>query len=205
MNTELEIKSSKIIALQEELSESLHKKCDINGAAEESVFTKAVKENMVCNFKLWHLEDEARRDDLRDYQIVELKRNIDKENQKRNDFIEEIDKVLITILPRLTPREKEHLPMNSETPGAIIDRLGIGSLKIYHMNEEATRVSVPITHIKNCRNKLELLISQRKDLAGAFSQLIEDLFNRRKQLRIYRQFKMYNDPDLNPALYERNN
>ena len=97
--------------------------------------------------------------------------------------------------------------MNSETPGSIVDKITILSLKIYHMLEETNRKDVSEEHIKKCREKLEILKEQRFDLANALKKLIYDILNGNKKHKVYYQFKMYNDPDLNPVLYKnkRNN
>lgn len=43
------------------------------------------------NIELWHLEDEARREDVNDAYIGRIKKKIDKANQERNDLIDAID------------------------------------------------------------------------------------------------------------------
>ncbi len=205
MSERFNITYEEITSLQEELIVAFHRNSNENNAAGGVDFLRAIRDNTMSNFNLWHLEDKVRRIDIADSEIVELKREIDKENQKRNNGIERIDEILISILPQLTEDEKKELPMNSETPGSIIDRLSIGNLKVYHMNEQIMRKEVSIEHIENCKNKLNILKLQKRDLSVAFDQLMQDLFNRKKQLQIYRQFKMYNDSRLNPAIYEKNN
>lgn len=151
------------------------------------------------NYQLWHTEDEARRIDVDDSHIADCKRRIDKLNQSRQDRIEKIDESIIQMWEWVS--ENLALPINSETPGSIIDRLSVASLKIFHMREQTERKDVDAGHIENCKAKLERLYEQRRDLAAAFDCLIDDLYNRRKRLKVYRQFKMYNDPMLNPAIY----
>jgi len=152
------------------------------------------------NYKLWHLEDVARDPVAQDNIIADIKRKIDKENQLRNDKIEqldtEIDKYLK--LSDITPNTDE---FNSETPGSIIDRITIYSLKIYHMLEQTERKDASKEHIETCKNKLEILKRQREDLLISLKRLITDLLNGEKIHKVYFQFKMYNDPKLNPAIY----
>ncbi|MFC2062176.1 DUF4254 domain-containing protein [Elusimicrobiota bacterium] len=195
-----DITSQKIIALQAEIVERAHNDAFFNEV--EGDFLKAVADNMHSNFNLWHIEDQARRTDLPDPEIVECKRKIDGENQKRNDYIEKIDEIIISELPDLEQADAQKLPVNTETPGSVIDRMGISNLKIYHMREQLSRENVSDEHIRKCEEKLHILEMQRKDLAAAFDQLMKDLFEQKKNLRVYRQFKMYNDPELNPALFE---
>ena len=45
-----------------------------------------------------------------------------------------------------------------------------------------------------CRGKLEILTGQTEDLRVELSRLMVDVFSGRKKLKVYRQFKMYNDP-----------
>ena len=45
---------------------------------------------------------------------------------------------------------------------------------------------------------------QHRDLAASLGELLADIFAGRKRLKVYRQFKMYNDPAMNPYLYAPN-
>lgn len=192
------VPADEIVAWHDRFVVKWHKeKIDLAGDG----FLRRVLENHACNFHLWHIEDEARRKDVDDAYIAEQKRKIDYWNQKRNDEIERIDEWIVSLWPWVI--ENEDLPMNSETPGSIIDRLSIASLKIFHMRQETEREDVEEGHIVECRSKLEILQQQRSDLEIALAELFEDLRERRKRMRIYRQFKMYNDPRFNPALYRK--
>ena len=91
--------------------------------------------------------------------------------------------------------------LNTETPGSVIDRLSIAALRIYHMEEQAARTSASLGHRAKARSRLEILLRQHHDLAQSLAELLDDLFAGRKRLEIYRQFKMYNDPTLNPQIY----
>lgn len=153
------------------------------------------------NFTLWHLEDDARRDDLPAEEIVKIKRAIDYNNQKRSDVIEKIDIWLENVLKTAGIEPPENVEINSETPGSIIDRLSILTLKIYHMEEQVERKDVEKEHVELSKKKLKVLNEQRNDLARALDKLILDLRMANKRHKVYRQFKMYNDPKTNPALY----
>ena len=55
---------------------------------------EAVSELAFRNIKLWHCEDEVRRTDLEDVEIVKIKRRIDTTNQERNDLMDKVDEIL---------------------------------------------------------------------------------------------------------------
>ena len=154
------------------------------------------------NFSLWHEEDQARRTDVSDHIIAQNKRNIDKYNQRRNDSIESLDSYILTQL-RISSKYREGFPLNSETPGSIIDRLSIISLKVYHMEEQTRREDATEEHRLTCKKKHQTLLEQRTDLSNCFSLLIIDYISGKKSMKVYFQFKMYNDQNLNPALYEK--
>jgi hypothetical protein len=154
------------------------------------------------NFELWHLEDEARSPYSMDREIASVKRLIDRVNQCRNDLTERFDAMLLAHLgahglPAPTA------PLHSETPGMMIDRLSILSLKIFHSREETERREASPGHIRRNRERLQLLEEQRKDLAQCLDRLWEQLIHGLMRFKLYRQLKMYNDPSLNPVLYRK--
>ncbi len=153
------------------------------------------------NFDLWHEEDKARKSDVPDSEIASVKRAIDRLNQLRNDCIEKIDDYLVSIVRQNGVKLEKNAKQNSETPGSIIDRLSIIALRIYHMKEQVLRTNTTGDHIKRCSDKLTILHMQREDLSLSLDQLWQDIVSGKKRLKVYRQFKMYNDPTLNPALY----
>lgn len=154
------------------------------------------------NYLLWHEEDTARSPDASDTVIADVKRRIDKLNQERNDRIERIDEFLQRLLIESKIQIPEDAPWNTETPGNSIDRLSIMSLKVFHMREQEEREDASEEHRATCREKRLVLEIQRKDLTTALQQHLDDVFAGRKQVKLYRQFKMYNDPSLNPAIYK---
>jgi hypothetical protein len=149
-----------------------------------------------CNVNLWDLEDEARRRDTPDGYIAETKRAIDGWNQRRNDLIERVDQALLAILGNIDLAQAEQ---HSETAGQIIDRLSILSLKIMHMSRHAAR-SDDRPLAAEAAAKVAVLRVQREDLDRCLQQLLADCASGRRFFKLYRQFKAYNDPRLNPAL-----
>ena len=160
---------------------------------------QAIAANHLHNGKLWEQEDLARRRNVPDSEIAANKRAIDGHNQKRNDAIERIDEALLESLSAVA--RKPHARLNSETAGAMIDRLSILSLKIRAMREQTQRTDVDAGHIEACRQKLETLGEQRQDLASCLDRLLAECARGEGYFKVYRQYKMYNDPKLNPAIY----
>lgn len=152
------------------------------------------------NYELWHQEDIAR-SDVTDAEIAEVKRSIDRFNQRRNDLIEQIDKLLIERLSEMNVTLDENARLNTETPGSVIDRLCILSLRLHHMDEEAHRESATEDHRQTCADKLEVLFEQQADLSQSLVELLDDIVAGRKLLKVYYQHKMYNDEKTNPYLY----
>jgi len=93
--------------------------------------------------------------------------------------------------------------LNTESPAWAIDRLSILALKIYHMKEQTERKDAAEAHRSLCQQKLDVLNEQQKDLSLAIDQLLEDIRQGRKYMKVYRQMKMYNDPATNPVLYKK--
>ncbi len=153
-----------------------------------------------ANFDLWHIEDEARTPGATDAQLADVKRRIDRTNQLRNDLAESLDRTLLDWLePQGLPAEDA--PLHSETPGLIIDRLSILTLKIYHTREEAERCDASPEHSERNRARLAILSDQRADLASCLDLLWRETLAGTRRFKLYRQLKMYNDPTLNPAIY----
>lgn len=159
----------------------------------------AIEDNHRCNCLLWDEEDLARRRNVPDAEIAANKRAIDGYNQKRNDAIERLDEELLIFFRDVKYREGARL--NSETPGAMVDRLSILSLKIHHMRLQTLRSDVARAHIEECQAKLNRLNEQRTDLAACLDRLLAEAARGETRFKVYRQFKMYNDPALNPAIY----
>ena len=153
-----------------------------------------------ANFDLWHIEDEARTPGASDANLADVKRRVDSTNQQRNDLAEDLDRALLEWLAQRQLPNPE-APLNSESPGLIIDRLSILALKIYHTRQEALRASAPAGHAERNRGRLVILEEQRADLARCLDALWRDTVAGARRFKLYRQLKMYNDPSLNPAIY----
>jgi hypothetical protein len=170
---------------------------------EESLPWKFIEENNQYNFKLWHEEDIARIRDIDPMRIVEAKRNIDQYNQARNNAMEKIDEWILSYLELATVQSADKL--HSETPGMMIDRLSIMQLKRYHMEEETLRLDASAEHKSKCLARVNVLNEQIADLSNCLVDILEQLESGKLRFKVYRQFKMYNDPSLNPQLYKKSN
>jgi hypothetical protein len=186
--------AQEIASRQTQLTARWHQ---VTPAASGDGFLRLLEENHLRNFSLWHEEDVARRDDLGFERIYQAKRNIDRFNQERNNFAEEMDKAIVAAL---NPPESG-CPRNSETPGMMIDRLSILALKEFHMHEETVRPEASPAHQAKCAEKLARIRQQRADLTQCLADLFADVAAKRRTFSVYFQFKMYNDPALNPQLY----
>jgi hypothetical protein len=147
----------------------------------------------------WHYEDIIRLPDINPIEALTLKRKIDASNQDRTDMVEYIDSYFLSKYKGVSV--KESAKINSESPAWAIDRLSILALKIYHMQEETTRDSAMQEHKAKCQSKLNILLEQREDLSTAIDDLLLDIENGDKYMKVYKQMKMYNDDELNPMLY----
>ncbi len=153
------------------------------------------------NYLLWHEEDIARSPDVSDREIAQVKRNIDRYNQQRNDWIEKVDDWLTQDLEQKGIRPGHGAKLATETPGSAIDRLSIISLRIYHLDEQLQRTDVDQEHLDKVQHRLAICRLQRDELSNSLKELLQEIYAGGKQHRTYRQFKMYNDPSLNPYLY----
>ena len=171
-------------------------------ALKETGSYKVIEENHGFNFQLWHAEDRARRDDMGPDFVYKAKREIDHFNQQRNNRMEQIDTWVFNELKPVSPSD---CPVHSETPGMMIDRLSILALKAYYMGVQATRTGVDEGHQQTCLGKLNVILEQKMQLQQCLHQLLEDVVLKKRTFRVYHQFKMYNDPLLNPQLYSQSN
>lgn len=165
--------------------------------ASHTIF-ELIEANHFFNTKLWNEEDLARRKKVSDTEIAKNKRAIDKFNQARNDYIERIDSFILESINHLSDMRGKQ---NSETLGSMIDRLSILSLKIFHMSLQTQRNDVEKNHLDTCSEKLNILNIQRNDLGVCYDELMMDCQSGSRYFKQYKQFKMYNDPNLNPKIY----
>ena len=175
---------------------------DLAAPASPETLKALVLAQHLRNFRLWHIEDTARRRDVTPDIIADCKYRIDVLNQERNDRIERVDACLVALLRPLLPSVSSP-ESNTESLGMAIDRLSILSLKVWHMDEQVQRTDVSPEHIASCTRKMQVLQEQRADLIRAVLYLVSEFIAGNKTPKLYFQFKMYNDPALNPELYRK--
>jgi len=149
----------------------------------------------------WHYEDLIRVPDIDPVEGMELKRLIDASNQRRTDMVEKIDDFFINHFVDVAPDNNARI--NSESPAWVIDRLSILALKIYHMKEQTERSDASDEHKEKALARLAVLEEQKVDLSTSFNELVDDIADGKKKMKVYRQMKLYNDPSTNPALYAK--
>lgn len=145
----------------------------------------------------WGLEDIIRDPDIKPETALTIKRRIDKSNQERTDLVELIDSFFLEMYQNV--EVANNATINTESPAWAIDRLSILFLKINYMSKAVE--SANSDELRNkCSEKLLVLQTQLKDLSTAIDELLLDIAEGRKYMKVYKQMKMYNDPELNPML-----
>ena len=175
----------------------------INNPFPENGFEHLLYEKNWVDTVQWHLEDIVRNPTIDSVEGLLLKRRIDASNQVRTDMVEYIDSYFLQKYKDIKP--KLNASVNTESPAWAIDRLSILALKIFHMNVEVTRQDATEQHVAACSKKLSVLLEQRVDLSRSIDELLNDIANGDKYMKVYKQMKMYNDPGLNPVLYQQQN
>ena len=196
--------SNKAFKIFEMAINDYHVKDDINQPMKnpfdkESLEYLLYKKNWIDTVQ-WHYEDLIRDPKISPNNALSLKRKIDSSNQDRTDTVEYIDSFYYSKFKNV--EINKNASINTESPAWAIDRLSILALKIFHMKEESERSSGSKEHRGLCKKKLLVLMEQKNDLSEAIDQLLQDMKNGLKYMKVYKQMKMYNDESLNPVLYQ---
>lgn len=197
---ELGLKSEKLIAVHIWMLSTSDGPQDFTVVGSGTLW-EAIRANHHLNSMIWSEEDLARRTNAADSEIAKNKRTIDGLNQRRNDTIVQIDRLVLDLLA--TVARAQDARMNSETVGAMIDRLSILSLKVHHMHLQTLRTDVSVDHIQLCSIKRSKLTAQRADLSACLDAFLFDAVRGIAYFNYYHHFKMYNDPNLNPWMYDK--
>ena len=169
-----------------------------------------IEANHRCNALLWQQEDLARRTRVSDGEIAANKRAIDRLNQQRHEATERLDEWLLVALGLVdaksartdepVARAPAGARLNSETAGSMVDRLSILALKLHAMRAQVARSDVDDAHRATSARRVAQLQRQRDDLCACLAELLRDAQAGRAYFKVYREFKMYNDPRFNPQL-----
>ena len=199
----MEIKE--MFALFERQIEDYHKTDSVDAPTHnpyvEGTFEHLLWEKSYIDTVQWHLEDLIRPEDVDPKEALRLKRWIDRSNQQRTDTVERIDDHYMQEFAGVALAADAKI--NTETPAWAIDRLSILALKIYHFGIEVRRTDVSAEQHARCEAKYRTLLEQKGDLMEAIEDLLKELSAGTKRMKLYRQMKMYNDPSLNPMLYNK--
>ena len=199
------LKAKNLVSIFDKCIDDYHKLDDVNqeiiNPFEKNSFEGILYSKCWIDTVQWHYEDIIRDNQIKPKKALDLKRKIDKSNQKRTNLVEVIDDYFINEFKKVNPQK--NATINTESPAWAIDRLSILALKIYHMEEESSRTSATKDHRMKCSEKLLILNEQKLDLCLAIDQLVNDISEGKKVMKVYRQMKMYNDEDLNPILYKK--
>lgn len=197
--------SEQCFRIFEQSTKNYHATDNINATIHNPYEVKSIEfylylKNWIDNVQ-WHLEDIIRKPDIDPVEALSLKRRIDKLNQDRTDLVELIDSFFLDQYKNV--HVSPEATINTESPAWAVDRLSILTLKIYHTIQEVNRKDADAAHKQRCEQRLEVLLEQKKDLSTALDQLMADIKAGRKYMKVYKQMKMYNDPTLNPELYNK--
>jgi len=193
------------ISIFEKVIQEYHKKDNVDAPIENPYQERTIEyllylKNWIDTVQ-WHLEDIIRDPNIDPVNALAIKRRIDKSNQDRTDLVELIDSYFLDKYKNIIV--KKDAKINTESPAWAIDRLSILALKIYHMQQEVDRKDADEEHRRQCMTKLQILLEQRIDLSTAIEELLSDIEDGQKYMKVYKQMKMYNDPSLNPVLYKK--
>ena len=180
-----------------ELRGSVDTPCTGNPYPEHTIEHDLFRKNWIDNAQ-WCLEDIIRDPEIDPIEALKIKRRIDRSNQERTDLVELIDSFFYTHFADVKPLPDAKI--NTESPAWAIDRLSILALKIYNMNKAVQQAGSDEALREKCASKLRTLREQEADLTTAINELLEDIAAGRKYMKVYKQMKMYNDPELNPLL-----
>ena len=136
----------------------------------------------------WHLESLIRRKEVSPEEIARLWRRIKKLNTDREDMVELIDNIIVEMYR--PSKAKEDAPLNTETPGWALDRLSTLCLRIYHIRRALLKAEDQQKQESLLKMEAQLVM-QKDDLSTALDQLLTDVRNGRKRLKLYKQIKIY--------------
>ena len=171
-----------------EIFSNFIKTLNVEGVYEDNA-PKLIYRLIKTNKILWDLEDSARLSELGDSHVADAKKNIDTNNQKRNDLIREIDVLLYNHFD--VSRAGKEL-FYSESPGMIIDRLSIIFIKL-SVVQRLTSFIEEADLKSEYLEKEKILLSQIESVGNFLDLYIERLIKKEVFFEIQQAVKIYND------------
>ena len=163
----------------------------------EGVFARICQQHQ-SNFILWHpLNGRSAGSNVADVRLT-----IDDYTQQRDQWIEQVDQSFVELFAAMGIEPAESARMNTETPGGVIDRLSILSLRVYQLSQQLDSTALDPVELENVRQNLARCRALQRALSQSLVELLEDLLNGRKVLKTYRQMKVSGEPVGNPYLYK---
>ena len=169
--------------------------CTAIPAREADGWAATVERLQLINTFQWHEEDRSRDSGANDTTLAEVKRSIDASNRRRVQTVDCLDDQIHTGLQSLGVLDAA-APLNSESPGSIIDRLSVLVLKIYHVGEAVAALSGDDPdELRAMQGRLAILTEQMNDLGTCLDRLLDGIRAGRIGLKLYRQVKIYRQAD----------
>jgi hypothetical protein len=125
-----------------------------------------------------------------------VKRAIDRENARRHRLIDAVDAALCATAAPYRPAAQR---CYSETLGELCDRLLILDLKIGNLQRLALDAELPPAESARCRDHHQHQTRWRLHLQQCLAQQLADHRSGRALLAPRAEFKLYNEPLLNPV------
>lgn len=153
-------------------------------------WARLVEHLQLINTFQWHEEDRSRAHGAGDAVLAGVKRSIDASNRRRVQTVDRLDAVIHAGYSALGVIDPD-APLNSESPGSIIDRLSVLALKAWHAAEAV--VEAQPADRRAMQDRLAMLREQQRDLGGCLDALLGGIRDGRTGLKLYRQVKLYRD------------
>ena len=161
-------------------------------AREPEGWQRLVEHLQLINTFQWHEEDRSRARGAGDAVLAGVKRSIDDSNRRRVQAVDQLDAVIHAGFSSLGIIDPD-APLNSESPGSIIDRLTVLALKAWHAAEAV--VEAAPNDRRAMQDRLAMLREQQRDLGGCLDDLLAGIRQGRVGLKLYRQIKLYRDAE----------
>ena len=149
-----------------------------------------VRLNIATNQRLWDLEDSARMIELGPEHIAVTKQEIDENNQIRNNLIRDVD-IEITHLMHIAPHNSQ-AQFYCESPGMIIDRLAILSIKRSVIGDLLSVIKEPDL-LKEYQKKEQIILGQINRMSDFLDTYLYRLEHRKAYFDVQQPVKIYND------------